>query len=125
MKIEIIPVQMSLASRDLCVTRIEKQIEAKKRMLLEKQKVLNKNSQLNMLLNEINKDYQDYYNYIIKQKEEQMKALQILNQYIEELARSGNLSKHNVTDAKTEQKNILREIHIIQKKMESLIYQVS
>jgi uncharacterized protein (DUF3084 family) len=69
---------------DSKLLHIEKMIKAKKNLLLSKQEKLEKISKNNHFLNEIKNDYQEYYNYIKKQKEEQILALNMLNEYIKE-----------------------------------------
>jgi pyruvate/oxaloacetate carboxyltransferase len=103
-----------LAKRDLEFMQIQSLIEAKKRLLIEKQKKLRFITNQNSFLEEVRNDYNKYYGYISKQKEDQIKALQLIKDYITNLTISGQLSKQNVNDAKQEQKKILSEIKSIQ-----------
>lgn len=100
---------------------IQQQINAKRQLLLQKQKYLNKMEKQNEFLREIKNDYSKYYNYILKQKQEQMEALDILKQYVHDLTVSGSLSKQNIKDAKLEQKRILREMKNIKKELDMLL----
>jgi hypothetical protein len=50
-----------------------------------------------------------------------MKALDLLNNYIHDLTRSGNLTKHNIQDAKHEQRKIMREINSIKKGLDGIM----
>ena len=68
-------IEMSLANRDLCISQIETQIESKKKLLLEKQKILKKSIKQNDLLTHVKNDYIKYYQFIIQQKIQQMKAM--------------------------------------------------
>jgi|LauGreSuBDMM15SN_2_FD.fasta_scaffold365296_1 hypothetical protein len=106
---------------DSKLLHIEKMIKAKKNLLLSKQEKLEKISKNNHFLNEIKNDYQEYYNYIKKQKEEQILALNMLNEYIKDLSLSGELSKHNINDSKYEQKKILNEINSIKEGLKSIM----
>jgi hypothetical protein len=117
-------IKMSLAERDICVMRIEKQLEAKKQMLLTKQNNLNKNIQFNYLLERIKNDYQKYYNYIVQQKKDQLQAMYILNTYLTELTNNGELSEMNKKDALLEQKKILFEIKLLKDNMEDFVKQL-
>jgi predicted MPP superfamily phosphohydrolase len=78
---EIIPVKipfnMPLAKRDEQLLQIEDLIDAKRRMLLDKQKKLRFISKQNRFLDAVKGDYVTYYNYISQQKQEQIKALYI------------------------------------------------
>jgi len=100
---------------------IQEIIEAKKNMLLEKQKKLRFISKQNAFLNEVKNEYENYYGYIVQQKNDQIKALTILDNYIKQLTISGNLTKHNIEDAKQEQSKILRELNSIKKNLDSII----
>jgi len=89
---------------------IQEIIEAKKNMLLEKQKKLRFISKQNAFLNEVKNEYENYYGYIVQQKNDQIKALTILDNYIKQLTISGNLTKHNIEDAK-QVSNLFREVY--------------
>ena len=118
---EIVAVIMPLVKRDEQLLQIEELIEAKRRMLLEKQKKIRFISKQNKFLDAVKHDYAKYYGYIIKQKSEQIEALDLLNNYIHDLTVSGKLSRHNIEDAKHEQYKILNELKNIQKGLDSII----
>ena len=114
-------VEISNEEKDLLLLQIQHQIHAKRDFLLQKQKYLNKMEQQNNFLREVKNDYAKYYNYILKQKQEQMEALDMLKQYVHDLTVSGSLSKQNIKDAKLEQKRILREMKNIKKDLDVLV----
>jgi hypothetical protein len=117
----ILPIQMDLASKDQRFIQIQQLIDFKRKMLLEKQKKYKKISKQNHFLEEIKNDYSNYSNYIMKQKQEQIQALEILQNYVQDLSVSGNLSKQNVKDAKYEQKKIIRELKSIKHNLDEVI----
>ena len=121
MEYKIVPVNNTLVENDNKLLQIEELIEAKRRMLLEKQKKLKNISKQNQFLEAVKNDYTKYYDYIAQQKQAQIKALGLLNGYIQDLSISGQLSKHNIDDAKFEQEKILKEIDEIKKGLESII----
>ena len=123
MKITVIPnsTNIDLASRDMLLSQIETQINAKKQLLIDNQKQLKKISNENTFLKDILIDYYKYHNFIIQQKREQMQALELLNQYIKDLTTSGQLSQNNIKDARVEQRNILREMDYIKRDLDRLI----
>jgi cell division septum initiation protein DivIVA len=90
-------------------------------MLLDKQNKIQFISKQNEFLDDIKSDYNKYYNYIAQQKRDQMSALHLLNNYINELTISGELSKNNMKDAKYEQKKILSELNTIKKSLDGII----
>lgn len=106
---------------DSKLLHLERLIKAKKNLLLSKQEKLNNISKNNRFLTEIKNDYQDYYSYIKKQKQDQIHALHMLNDYIKDLNHSGELSKHNINDSKYEQKKILHEINSIKEGLKTIM----
>jgi hypothetical protein len=125
MEYKIVPVNMSLVEKDEKLLKIEELIEAKRRMLLEKQKKIKNISKQNQFLETVKNDYVKYYNYIAQQKQDQIKALELLNGYIDDLSTSGQLSKHNIDDAKFEQEKILKEVASIKNGLDSIIKDTS
>lgn len=110
-----------LARRDLEFMQIQNLIDIKKKMLIEKQKKLRFITKQNCFLEEVKNDYNKYYGYISKQKEDQIEALRLINEYINNLTTSGQLSKQNINDAKEEQKKILKEIKTIRNGLDLII----
>ena len=110
-----------LENRDQQLLQIENLIDAKRKMLIDKQKKFKNLTKQNEFLNEVKQDYNKYYGYIVKQKEDQMSALTLLNGYIKDLTISGTLSKNNIQDAKNEQNKILTEINSIKKGIDDII----
>jgi hypothetical protein len=111
----------NLKSKDEQFIQLLNEIEYKKKMLLDKQQKISQITKHNVFLEHIKEDYLNYNGYIKKQKEDQVYALNTLNQYITDLKKSGNLSKHNISDAKHEQKKILNEINSIKTNLDELI----
>jgi len=101
--------------------QIEQLIDARRNMLIEKQKKLRFISKQNAFLTAVKDDYDKYNNYIVKQREDQMKAFQVINYYLDDLKRSGELTKSNIKDSKYEQQKIVNEIKKIQRNMDKLI----
>jgi len=121
MEYKIVPINNTLVENDEKILQIEELIEAKRRMLLEKQKKFKNISKQNQFLEAVKSDYTKYYDYISQQKQDQIKALELLNGYIRDLSTSGQLSKHNIDDAKFEQEKLLKEIDEIKKGLETII----
>jgi small-conductance mechanosensitive channel len=119
----IIPVRIRvpLEMQDERLMQIEELINAKRNMLIDKQKHLKKIAKQNHFLSEVASDYNRFNNYILQQKRDQIKALELLNNYVNDLTVSGNLSKNNLKDAKQEQRNILREMNVIRKNLDEIM----
>ena len=112
---------MNLVDKDNQFLQIQNAISQKKIFLLQKQKKINKISKQNKFLEEVKEDYLKYNNYITKQKQEQIMALQMLNNYIEDLSKSDSLSKNNIIDSQNEQKKIMNEIESIKQNLDNII----
>jgi hypothetical protein len=113
--------KQSLKERDAQFLQLQELIEQKKRFLLENQKKLKQISKQNEFLEHIKDDYFKYNDYVAKQKNDQMKALELLNEYIHDLSNSGELSEQNIKDSKHEQRKIMKEIKHIKSSLDSLI----
>jgi hypothetical protein len=117
----ILPIQMDLASKDEKFIQLQQLIDFKRNMLLDKQIKYKKISKQNRFLEEIKNDYSSYSNYIMKQKQQQIQALEILHNYVKDLSISGKLSKQNVKDARYEQKKIIKELKSIKYNLDEVI----
>ena len=85
-------------------------IDKKRKFLLEKQIYIQHLEKQNKFLREVRNDYNTYNQYMAKQKQDQILALHILNEYVQDLAISGNLTKTDLEEARQEQANVLSEI---------------
>lgn len=125
---EMIPYKAKLViplrEKDDQFMKIQELIEAKRNMLLGKQKDLQFITKQNEFLNTVKSDYQQYFDYISQQKKDQIKALEMLDGYIKDLTDSGKLTKHNIEDAKVEQEKILREVGNIKRTLDEIINNV-
>jgi hypothetical protein len=112
---------LNLAERDKYLSEIEEEIKSKKNLLLEKRKYLKKISGDNRFLTGVNRDYQTYYDFIKKQKEDQMKTLNYLNDYISDMMVTTKLTDQDIAESNKEQRRILSEIKNIRKSLEEII----
>ena len=96
---------------------------AKRSLLLAKQKMLRKTAKQNHLLNDIMQDYATYYQFIIKQKQDQIRSMEIIKQYLNDIIVSGNFAKTDIIQAKKEQKAILGEINNIRENLYEIMNQ--
>jgi len=110
-----------LEQKDQQFLQIQKLIETKQHFLQNKHKKLCLIQKQNTFLDDIKKDYASYFQFILQQKYQQMKAMEILNNYINQLTTSGHLTKQNIEDAKQEQRIILKELKSIKHSLNSLI----
>jgi len=113
--------KMNVADRDSYLNKIEQQIQLKRRLLLEKRKYLEENVKENHFLESVRNDYKKYHNFILKQKQDQVKSMQFLNQYIDDLMVSGKLTENDIVNSKKEKQEIMSEVDKIKKDLENLM----
>ena len=89
---------------------VQELIDQKRKYLLEKQMYIQHLEKQNKFLREVQNDYNTYNQYMVKQRQDQILAMHILNEYVQDLAISGKLTKTDLEDARQEQANILGEI---------------
>ena len=122
---QIVPYQAKLVipirEHDKRFIQLQELIDAKKELLINKQKKLRFISKQNKFLDAVRNDYEKFYGYIVQQKRDQVRALEILDDYVKDLTLSGKLTKHNIEDAKEEQRRILNEVNSIKESLESII----
>jgi hypothetical protein len=113
--------EINLADRDNYLTQIENQIQAKRNLLLEKRKTLESTVGQNQFLEGVKNDYQRYHNYIIKQNQDQMRAMNILNQYLGDIMVSGKLTEKDINNTRHEQNSIIKEMDKIKGDLDEII----
>ncbi len=110
-----------LAKRDQHLLKIEDEIALRRKFLLEKQKRLDKLTRQNHFLETIKQDYETYHNYIVEQKESQIRAMNSIKQYVEDLIVSGKLTDEDIKQAKDDQREITGEVKKIREKINEII----
>ena len=113
--------KLTLAERDLYLVHIDTLMEEKRKMLLEKQKTLQQTAKENEYLEMVRNDYRKYYNHIVKQKEDQINAMNYLNQYIDVIIVDGKLTDTDLENAKMDQDELIQEMDNIKGKLDEII----
>ena len=111
---------MTLAQRDLYLVRIENEMENKKKFLLEKYNLLGEMEEENEYLKLIRNDFRHYYDYVKKEKEDQIHAMIMLRKYIDQLIVDGKLTDEDLENARGEQEKILNEIDVIKEGLDKI-----
>jgi hypothetical protein len=112
---------LRLSERDLHLQQIEREIKNKKRMLVKKKKDLEKKHKINEFLLTVKDDYSKYYNYILKEKQEQYNALVLLKEYMQDLIQTENLVDEQKRTAKHDQRDIMGEIDKVKAELDELV----
>jgi len=113
--------EYTLAERDSYLVQIETQIEAKRNLLLGKRKFLENTLQQNQFLEGVKNDYHKYYDYIAKQKMEELRAMDILKQYTNDLIMSTQLTEYEIAQTKRDQQEIVNEMTKIKKALDEIV----
>ena len=113
--------KLTLAERDLYLVHIDTLMDEKRRMLLEKQKTLQQTAKENEYLEMVRNDYKKYYDYIAKQKEDQIRAMNYLNEYIKEIMVKGKLTDADLENAKMEQDELIQEMEQIKRTLDEIV----
>ena len=112
---------MSLGEKDSLLRNVEAQIEAKRAMLLKKQRHLQNASKQNEFLGMVKNDYQRYYDYIAGQKMDQIKAMNLLKNYVDDLIVTGKMTDADMQNAKQDQQHLVNEVGKIKKGLDEII----
>lgn len=113
--------QMNLGEKDMLLQNVEAKIEAKRAMLLKKRQHLEHASKENEFLGMVKNDYQKYYDYIIGQKQDQMKAMTLLKTYVDDLIVTGKMTDADLQNAKQDQVSLMGEVGKIKKSLDELV----
>jgi len=125
--IKIIPaenmraMELDAAERDRQIDELQKRIHAKRFMLLQRRKAIEVAGKQNQFLTEVKKDYDHYYNALVKQKNDQVVAINYLSNYIDNIIEEEGLSAEKISEAKQEHADMLSEISSIKKSLDEIV----
>ena len=88
--------EVDLAKRDKILGDMEAQLYAKRFLLLQKREALKNSMKQNRFLEEVKKDYDNYHEFLVTQKKEQIDALEYINNYISDIQNEGNLNDEKI-----------------------------
>ena len=111
---------MELAIRDHKIFQIKAELENRKKMLCAKRQMLRTTVNENEFLRGVMDDYEQYNRHIANQKEKQIKFLQGINQYIDNITIDLHLTDSKLKESKREQREIIKEIAIIKRELDDL-----
>jgi hypothetical protein len=126
-KIKFIPAENTLtmergiAERDKQIEDMRTRIHAKRFMLLQRRKAIEVTGKQNRFLAEVKKDYDRYYKALVKQKKDQVVAIEYLTKYIDNIIEEEGLSAEKISEAKREHKEMLSAIRTIKDSLEEIV----
>jgi hypothetical protein len=112
---------LPLAERDLHLFQLEQEIRSKKNLLIKKKNELTKKSEMNEFLENVKKDYTKYYDYILLEKQRQMEALTLLNEYLNDLVKTDQVVDNQMKKAKYDQQEIEDELNKVKSEIDELL----
>jgi hypothetical protein len=74
----------------------------------------------NEYLRSVRDDYRHYYDFIVSQKQDQISAMQFVNDYIDQIVTEGELTDQDLERARNDQRKILDEIVDIQEGLDEV-----
>ena len=117
----MIPLRVVFKNNDDKLLKIDELIEAKRQMLRDKEKTIGKIAKQNKFLEGVKNDYSNYNSIIMKQKHEQIQALELIHKYINDLKSTEKISNQSIEEAKNDQFKIMNEIQTIKQNLEGIV----
>ena len=117
----MLPIRVVFKNNDEKLLKIDELIEAKRQMLQDKQKTIGQIAKQNKFLEDVKNDYSNYNNIIMKQKHEQIQALEVIHKYINDLKSTEKISNQSIEEAKNDQFKIMNEIQTIKQNLEGIV----
>jgi len=111
----------TIYEREKQLANLEEQIKQKRGFLLDKRKTLGQAKEQNKFLKDVQQDYQKYYQYIVDEKQRQTEAFTKLNEHLDRIIVSGQLTEKEVTESKKDQKTILKELDGIKRGLKNIM----
>jgi len=107
-----------VGTRDNIFQTVQEQIDLKRQYLANKQSELKEYISTNDFLRSVKDDYNKYNDFIINEKKQQIKALETLKQYSEDLRINGQLTEERIKDTMKDQAYILNEMGYLKKQLD-------
>ena len=117
----MIPISVVFKNNDDKLLKIDELIEAKRQMIQNKQQNIGKIAKQNKFLEGVKNDYSNYNNIIMKQKQDQIQALELINKYVTDLKSTEQISTQTIEEAKNDQFKIMNEIKSIRQNLEGIV----
>ena len=111
----------NLADRDQKISTIEEQIKKRQKLILKKTAELEETKKENQFLEQVYSDYRKYHAFVLDQKKQQIEALHLLQEYLNNLKKTDELAKNEVDNLQNDQTIILKELDKVRNELNELI----
>uniref|UniRef100_A0A6C0I6G9 Uncharacterized protein n=1 Tax=viral metagenome TaxID=1070528 RepID=A0A6C0I6G9_9ZZZZ len=112
---------MLVGGRDKRINHLETEIKKRKEFLLLKQKELEQNVNNNKYLEGVTKNYKNYYDTVVKEKQQQYDAMMLLKEYLDDTIVKDKMTDNQIRDAKRQQREIVFEMEKITHELKKII----
>ena len=112
---------MSIGERDKQLSIIETEIKKRKELLLQKTKEIEQDKTNNKYLENVSKNYKNYYDTVIKEKQQQHDSMVLLKEYLDDLIKNEKITSRQIQDAKRRQQSIILEIEKITQELKNIV----
>lgn len=112
---------MLVGGRDKRINHLETEIKKRKEFLLLKTKELEQNVGNNKYLEGVYKDYKNYYDTVVKEKQQQYDAMMLLKEYLDDIIVKNKMTTNQIRDAKRESREIVLEMDKITHELKNII----
>ncbi len=113
--------KLTLAERDVYLTNVYDEIRKRKKMLFDKFRTIKENEEKNEFLNLVKRDYQNYYDFILEEKEKQAEAMGALSAYVNNIIVDGGLTDEDLEMSRRDHEKIVQEIGTIRHGIDTLM----
>ena len=117
----MLTMKRGIAERDNQIEDLQTRIHAKRFMHLQRRKAIEVASKQNRFLAEVKKDYDKFYKKLVKQKNDQMVAIDYLTKYIDNIIEEEGLSAQKINEAKQEHKEMLSTVRSIKESLDEIL----
>ena len=112
---------MKIEDKDKQINILESEIKKRKELLLLKTKELEHDKTNNKHLEGVAKEYKNYYDTVIKEKQQQYDSMMLLKEYLDDLIKNDKITSRQILDAKREQREIVLEMEKITQELKKII----
>jgi uncharacterized protein YbcV (DUF1398 family) len=116
--------RIDLVDKDMRLFQLDQEIMKRRQMIIDKSKQVKKKTKTNGFLETVKDDYSKYYDYILKEKQQQLIAMSMLDKYLKNLEGIDDLAGENLETLKTDQKQILTEMSKVKGELDKLVKEI-
>jgi flagellar hook-associated protein FlgK len=113
--------EVDLGERDKQLASLEAKMYGLRHLLLEKRKTLKNAVKQNYFLEDVKRDYDNYYNALVKQKTEQIALMEYLEKYVNDITEEHTMKDNQVNELSDHQDYILRELRKIRSELNEIV----